>query len=286
MAQIQKQPPRDLPASFGRYQLVKLLGRGGMGSVFLAQDTQLDRPVALKIPLLDGADAAHVLTRFYREARAAAALHHPNICPIHDVGECDGLPYLTMAYIQGKLLSEFVKLRPLLPRQSAILVRKLALALQEAHKGNIIHRDLKPANIMIDARGEPIIMDFGLARHVRAGAGDAQITQQGVVIGTPAYMPPEQVSGNVAEMGPACDIYSLGVILYELLSGRLPFSGDVLSMLLRAATEEPSPPSQFRPDLEPELEAICLKAMAKKADARYRSMAELAASTSESGERS
>jgi hypothetical protein len=274
-----KPAPSELPAPFGRYRLVKLLGQGGMGGVYLAQDTQLDRLVALKIPLLDANEGSQILARFYREARAAAALHHPNICPIHDVGDRDGLPYLTMAYIEGKPLSEFTRLQPLLPRQSAVLVRKLALALHEAHKRNVIHRDLKPANIMIDQRGEPVIMDFGLAH--RARKGDARLTQVGSILGSPAYMAPEQVSGNVDAPGPAIDIYSLGVILYELLARRLPFRGDMMAILSQVVLDEPPPPSQFRADLEPELEAICLKAMAKKIEDRYASMADLATALSE-----
>src|SRR5258708_20420468 len=143
MGQILRHPPKELPAAFGRYRLLKLLGQGGMGSVYLAHDTQLERSVALKIPQLDAGDDAKVLTRFTTEARAAAALHHPTICPIHDVGQIDAIPYLTMAYVEGKPLGEFAQLRPLLPRQSATLVRKLALALHEAHKRGVVHRDLK-----------------------------------------------------------------------------------------------------------------------------------------------
>lgn len=144
------QPPRDLPAVFGRYRLDKLLGQGGMGTVYLALDTQLDRPVALKIPHLRSEGGSNILARFMTEARAAAALQHPNICPIHDVGEINGLPYLTMAFIEGKPLDVFAQARPLQPRQSAALVRKLALGLVEAHKRSIIHRDLKPANVMLE----------------------------------------------------------------------------------------------------------------------------------------
>jgi serine/threonine protein kinase len=267
--------PRQLPCPFGRYQLRKLLGQGGMGAVYLAHDAQLDRPVALKMPLLSAADGAQILARFYREARAAALLRHPHVCPIHDVGEIDGQPYLTMAFIEGKSLAAFARARPLTPRQSAALLRKLALALQEAHSHGVIHRDLKPANIMIDTRGEPMVMDFGLAR--RARPGDPQLTQRGDVLGTPAYMSPEQVGGNVDAIGPACDIYSLGVILYELLTGRLPFTGDPMAVLSQVLLDEPPPPAQLRPDLDPALEAICLGAMAKKIDDRYSSMAALAA---------
>jgi serine/threonine protein kinase/Tol biopolymer transport system component len=269
---------RELPAAFGRYRLLKRLGKGNMGEVYLAHDTQLNRTVALKMPQLDQKEGSRILARFYREARAAA-LHHPNICPLHDVGEVDGLPYLTMGYIEGKTLAEFVRTRPLQPRQSALLVRKLALALQEAHKRGVIHRDLKPANIMIDRRGEPIIMDFGLAR--RAVKGEPQLTEQGTILGTPEYMAPEQGAGDLDAIGPACDIYSLGVILYELLAGRTPFTGDLLTLLSQVKMVEPPPPSRFRPDLDPELEAICLKALAKKIDQRPKSMADLAAALSD-----
>ena len=137
-----------------------------MGAVYLAHDTQLDRQVALKVPRLDDDDelSPHELKRFYREARAAAALSHPNICPIHDVGEIDGTPYLTMSYLEGRLLSELVEGHPLGERQAVLIARRLAVALQEAHSRGVIHRDLKPSNIMITGRGEPVIMDFGLAR--------------------------------------------------------------------------------------------------------------------------
>ena len=263
-----------MPASFGRYRVLKLLGKGGMGAVYLAQDTQLDRPVALKVPHFDAGESPQVLERFFREARTAATLQHANICPLHDVGEIDGTPYLTMAYIEGKSLREFAASRPLTSRQSALLVRKLALALQEAHKRGVIHRDLKPENVMIDRRGEPIIMDFGLARRTRGQ--DTRLTQQGSLLGTPAYMPPEQVSGDRNATGPASDIYSLGVILYELLTGRLPFHGDAMAMLSQVLMDEPPRPSSLRPGLEPEYEAICLKAMAKKIEDRYASMAEFA----------
>src|SRR5262249_33201089 len=160
-------------------------------------------------------------------------------------------------------------------RRAAVIVRKLATALQEAHARGVIHRDLKPSNVMMSGRGEPIVMDFGLAR--RDETVEARLTKDGTVLGTPAYMPPEQVRGETRAIGPACDIYALGVILYELLAGPLPFEGSVLNILGKILTEEPPPPSRFRPDLDPQLEAICLKAMAKKVEDRYASMAELAA---------
>jgi Tol biopolymer transport system component len=269
----------NLPATFGRYRVLKLLGRGGMGAVYLAHDPQLDRQVALKIPNLIGGNAPQVLERFLREARAAATILHPNVCPLHEIGECDGVPYLTMGYIEGRPLSAVLAADPQPQRQAALLVRKLALALSEAHNRGVIHRDLKPDNVMIDTRGEPIIMDFGLAR--RDGGDDARLTKEGSTMGTPAYMPPEQVKGHLDEIGPTCDVYSLGVILYEMLAGRPPFVGEMMAVLSQVLLQEPPPPSSFRPGIELQLEAICKRAMAKKPADRYGSMAEMAGALSE-----
>jgi serine/threonine protein kinase len=254
--------------------LLKTLGQGGMGAVYLAHDTQLDRQVALKIPQLGDVQDAISRERFLREARAAAALHHANVCPIYDVGDINGVPYLTMAHIAGQPLSALLPrngAKNLPQREAASIVQKTALALDEAHRLGIIHRDLKPGNIMIDSKGEPVVMDFGLARRSNA---DARLTSPGMVMGTPAYMSPEQARGDPDEMGPACDIYSLGVVLYELLTGQLPFVGDTLSVLSQLVTDEPKPPSVLRPDVDPRLEDICLKAMSKKPEARFPSMAE------------
>ena len=267
--------PGKLPREFGRYRILKKLGKGGMGSVYLAHDTQLDRQVALKIPHFHSDDGPDILERFYTEARSAAALSHPNLCPVHDVGELDGIAYLTMAYIEGRPMSAYVDPeKPLPQRQGAAVVRKLALALQEAHKHGVIHRDLKPDNVMINQRNQPVIMDFGLARQVKRG--DIRLTQTGDLMGTPAYMSPEQVEGDPQAMGTSCDIYSLGVILYELLTGHLPFEGSVASVLGQIVQVEPAAPSTHRADVDAELEAICLKAMAKKPEERYASMQELA----------
>ncbi len=263
-----------LSEKLGRYRIVRLLGRGGMGSVYLAHDTQLDRQVALKVPHF-AADQGEALERFYREARTAGRLQHPNICPVFDVGEADGVHYLSMAFIDGEPLSartrEYAR-RP--PREAAALVRTLALALEEAHRQGVIHRDLKPSNVMMNRRGEPVVMDFGLAREVQAAA--AVQTHQGTILGTPAYMAPEQARGDVTAMGPGCDVYSLGVILYELLVGRVPFDGPTLDVLVQQVRDEPPPLGHLRPDLDPHVEAICRKAMAKEPSRRFLSMAELA----------
>jgi HEAT repeat protein/predicted Ser/Thr protein kinase len=266
--------PPELPQQFGRYRIEKKLGQGGMGAVYLAHDTQLDRRVALKVPQFTASDGPDVLERFYREARAAATIEHPNICPVFDVGEIDGTPYVTMSYIEGHSLAEVIQGDRALPqRPVAAIIRKLALALEVAHRRGIIHRDLKPSNVMINERKEPVVMDFGLAR--RINKDDARITKSGAILGTPAYMSPEQVRGEGKE-GPATDIYSLGVILYEMLTGQLPFQGPVAAILGQIMTQEPQPPSALRADIEPDLEAICRKAMAKRVEERYRTMGECA----------
>jgi hypothetical protein len=268
------QAGQTLPEQFGRYRLLRQLGKGGMGAVYLAHDTQLDRRVALKVPHFGG-EGGLVLERFQREARAAAAIEHPNICPIFDIGQVNGVHYLTMAYLDGQPLVQVIQSGgPLPPPRATALVRDLARALHEAHRHGVIHRDLKPSNVMIQPSGVPVIMDFGLAR--RLDHGDEKVTRTGCLLGTPAYMPPEQVSGDVDAMGPGCDIYSLGVILYELLTGRRPFQGPVASILGQILSQPPAPPSTIRPGLDPRLERACLRALAKKPEDRFRSMAEMA----------
>ena len=272
--------PIELPRRFGRYRILKRLGQGAMGAVYLVDDTELHRRVALKVPhfrLDEGAAPAdrRDLDRFYREARAAASLDHPNLCPVYDVGQFDGIPYIIMAYIKGRPLSRYIdRDRPMSQRRVGAMVRKLALALHEAHSHGVVHRDLKPSNVMVSSRRNLIIMDFGLAW--RIGLQDQRLTRVGLVLGTPAYMPPEQVSGKVEALGPRCDIYSLGVIMYELLTGHVPFEGPDTFVLAHILFVEPAPPSRHRPDLDPLIEAICLKAMAKVPEDRYATMSEFA----------
>jgi serine/threonine protein kinase len=269
----------DLPEQFGRYRIVKKLGAGGMGTVYLAEDTALGRTVALKIPSFSPGDAETERQRFRREARAAALLEHPNICSVYDIGVIDDQPYLTMAYIEGQPLGAFVSPdKPMAQGPAADLVRRLAMALETAHVRGVIHRDLKPSNVMIKAGGEPVVTDFGLAR--LASSEDSHLTGTGSVMGTPAYMAPEQARGDLKQIGPATDIYSLGVILYELLTGRVPFQGSSALVCALVLTSDPPTPSSFRPDLDPRLEAICLRAMAKTPADRYSSMHEFGAALS------
>jgi Protein kinase domain len=265
-----------LPEKFGRYRILRELGRGAMGTVYLAHDSQLDRPVALKVPQFTRADGPEARQRFLSEARAAATIVHPNVCPVYDAGEINGTLYLTMAYLQGPNLGQLLEAATPLPeQQAASLVRQLSVAVRAAHERGIIHRDLKPSNIMINQQGEPVILDFGLARRLHHDG--VRLTQHGQPLGTPAYMSPEQVVGAVHLMGPGCDVYALGVILYQLLTGRLPFKGSVTEVLGQIIAHQPEPPSKLRPGLDPRLEAICLKALSKEIAGRHASMQDLGA---------
>ena len=227
--------------------------------------------MALKTPSFSGATSDELTKRFYQEARAAANLRHPHICPVYDVGEIDGRHYITMAFIEGRALSEYVSREKQLDQKAvAGIVRKLALALQTAHEAGIVHRDLKPANIMIDSKRQPLVMDFGLAH--RGDELQSRMTQAGTILGTPAYMPPEQVQGKIDKVGPQSDVYSLGITMYELLSGELPFTGSIASVIGQILSEQPPPLRQLRKDLDPALEAICRKMVAKDLADRYPSM--------------
>jgi serine/threonine protein kinase len=262
----------DQPVIAG-FEIQSVLGRGGMGVVYLARDVRLQRPVALKIPRWSGGELDTARARFLREARAAAALCHRNICPIYDLGESAGVPYLVMALVRGESLARRLReWRPMIP-EAVALVRKVALAVEEAHRHGIVHRDLKPANIMIDPHGEPVIMDFGLAHLEEAGV---LLTRTGELLGTPAYMPPEQFEGGPFRASPASDVYSLGVILYELLAGARPFEGDLLTLACQVTSCQPPAPSTRHPGLDPRLDAICLRALAKEPTARWPSMQALA----------
>lgn len=260
---------------FGRYLLERQLGKGAMGAVYLARDTELGRNVALKIPTF-APDEEEYRERFYREARAAAVLSHANLCQVFDIGEHDGRLFITMTFIDGQPLSRHIGLpRFTDERFIARLLRKIALALHHAHENGILHRDLKPGNILIDKKGEPFVTDFGLARKLDPRAED-RLTQEGTIVGTPAYMSVEQIEDGAKNVGPRSDIYSLGIILYEMLTGELPFTGPVMAVIGKILRDTPKPPSALKKNISPRLESICLKMIARSADDRFGSMKEVA----------
>ncbi len=267
--------PLDLskvPDQFGRYRIEQELGRGGMGAVFLAHDGQLDRKVAIKIPLFSEKNTAIAIERFRREARAMATLQHANLCPIYDVGQFERWHFLIMAYIDGQTLTRKLKEDGLTVFQSMSLITKIALALQKAHDTGIVHRDLKPSNIMLRDELEPVVMDFGLAR--RESVSEVEITHANTLLGSPAFMAPEQVEARHDDVGPHTDVYAMGVILYRMLTGRLPFTGSSAAVFGQIVSSDPVPPSQVRAGLPPAIDALCMKAMAKSPADRYGSALE------------
>jgi S1-C subfamily serine protease len=256
------------------YELLAELGRGAMGVVYRARDEKLGRPVALKMILAGGHASASDRARFKREAEAVAALRHPNIVQIYAVGETGGLPFCALEFIEGGNLADQAGRKPLPPTQAAQLVEQLARAVHFAHEHGIVHRDLKPANVLLDADGTPRIADFGLAKKVDSATGP---TVPGAVLGTPAYMAPEQAGGEGKTVGPAADTYALGVILYELLTGRPPFRGATqVDTILQVISAEPRPPRSVNPTVPRDLETVTLKCLRKEPEKRYATTAELA----------
>jgi serine/threonine protein kinase len=267
-----EEPP---PETIGRYRILGRLGRGGMGTVYKAHDPQLDRVVALKLPRFDGPPDQRALRmqRFQREARAAAQVWHSHVCPIFDVGEHDGQPFVVMAYVEGQSLARRLAGEPRYEDVGAAVavVRQALDGLEAVHARGIIHRDLKPGNILLDPSGRAILTDFGL---VKPGPDAEPLTSDGVVLGTPHYMAPEQAAGQLNRLGPWTDLYSLGVVLYRMLTGHLPFEGPPLPVLSQIVHEPVPPPSHWRPDLDPALERVVRKATAKEPGERYQSARE------------
>jgi tRNA A-37 threonylcarbamoyl transferase component Bud32 len=263
-----------MPRDFGDYELLHEIGRGGMGVVYRARQRGLDRSVAIKMILASHLASAEHVRRFQDEARAAAGLRHPHIVHIHEVGQCHGQHYFTMEYIEGMSLAERIARGPTDPQDAARLVRTVARAVHHLHEHGIVHRDLKPSNILLDSEGQPYVTDFGLAKFFTA---DSRQTATGVIAGTPSYMAPEQASGQGAQVGPATDVYSLGVILYELLTGQPPFRREnPLDTLLMVLGSEPVPPRQLQRRIPRELEWVCLKCLSRSPADRYASAEALA----------
>jgi serine/threonine protein kinase len=254
------------PNNFGKYELLGEIARGGMGVVYRARQHGLDRLVALKMILGTGTDP-DAASRFLQEARAAAALDHPNVVPIYDIGEINGRPYFTMALIEGPNLRGYADARKGMPIAEVVaLFAQVVEGVAHAHKHGIIHRDLKPANVLMDADGRPRVTDFGLAKRA---AVDTALTATGQVVGTPQYMAPEQARES-KEVGQPADVYSLGAILYFLLTGRPPLVGESFTdLLLKLINDPPVPPSQLRPDVPAELDALCLRCLAKHPADRF-----------------
>jgi WD40 repeat protein len=256
------------------YEILAELGRGGMGVVYQARQTALDRIVALKMILAGAHAGTEERRRFQAEAEAAARLQHPNIVQIHEVGEAGGLPYFSLEFCPGGSLADRLRGEPLPPREAARFTETLARAVQAAHAAGIVHRDLKPANVLLAADGTPKITDFGLAK--RLDAQPAQ-TASGALVGTPSYMAPEQAGCKNKEIGPATDVYALGAILYELLTGRPPFKAETpLDTAMLVLTQEPVPPRRLQPKVPRDLETLCLKCLHKEPGKRYPSARGLA----------
>jgi hypothetical protein len=272
--QAETQAHTPLPVIPG-YEIEDLLGRGGMGVVFRARHLRLNRVVALKMTLGGSYAGPRERSRFQREAEAVARLQHPNVVPIYDVGDSDGRAYFTMEYVAGGSLAQKLSGAPQPAREAAALIATLACAVHVAHGSEIVHRDLKPANVLLAADGTPKISDFGLARRLD---GAAALTWSGTAVGTPSYMAPEQATGKPDAVGPAADIYSLGAILYEMLTGRPPFRAESAAATVeQVLTRDPVAPSRLNPTVPRDLETVCLKCLQKDPDKRYAAAAELAA---------
>lgn len=260
--------------SLGRYHIIEQLGEGGMASVFKAYDTSLERFVAVKVIRTDKGQETAFLHRFQREAKALARLEHPYILQVLDYGEQDGMPYLVMPYIPGGTLKEQMG-RPMPAARAARLLAPIARALEYAHAQNIIHRDIKPANILIGPSGAPLLSDFGIAKLLDQEENATQLTGTGVGIGTPDYMAPEQWMGKA---DPRTDVYSLGVVFYEMLTGRKPYTADTPAAVLLKHVQDPLPPPRsFAPNLPQEAEQALYKALAKKPEERYQQVGAFAA---------
>jgi tRNA A-37 threonylcarbamoyl transferase component Bud32 len=267
-------PPNTTIHYFGDYELMEEIARGGMGVVYKARQKSLNRVVALKMILAGKFASDADVKRFRTEAEAAANLQHPNIVAIHEVGEHEGRHYFSMDLVEGKDLARVIADKPMPAPKAAAVLKTIAEAVHYAHQRGTLHRDLKPQNVLLDPDGQPRITDFGLAKQMQ---NDSNLTQSGAVMGSPSYMPPEQATGQQTEIGPASDVYSLGAILYQMLTGKAPFNGATAVDTLRQVIEqEPVAPSKLNGKVPEDLETICLKCLEKKPEHRYASARALA----------
>ncbi len=263
-----------LPVEIGDYRLEEEIGRGGMGVVFRARQISLNRTVAVKMILRGRLASTTDISRFLSEARATAKLEHPNIVPVYEAGDIEGRAFFSMKLIDGPTLSEQVNGQPLRQREAAKLVAKIARAIGYAHQQGVLHRDLKPSNILMSLDGTPLVTDFGLAKHADS---PMDATRSGALLGTPAYMSPEQASGRTHLVGPASDIYSLGCVLYFALTGRNPFLADTpMDLVMQVIEQDPIAPRALRPRLDRDLEMITIRCLQKPIDLRYETAEALA----------
>src|SRR5262245_36310252 len=270
---ITQGPPAGSPQVPG-YEVEAVLGQGGMGVVYRARQRALGRAVAIKMLLAGPFASSQELGRFRRETAALACLRHPNIVQVYDAGDAEGRPYFSMELVEGGSLAQKLAGTPQPPRAAAALMFTLAGAVEVAHKSGIVHRDLKPANILLTADETPKVSDFGLARRL---GGEDGLTRTGAALGTPSYMAPEQASGQAGAVGPAVDVYALGAILYELLTGRPPFRAETAAETLRQVIDqEPVPPSRLNAIIPRDLETICMQCLHKEPECRYAAAAALA----------
>jgi serine/threonine protein kinase len=294
--QPEPRPANFTGRTFGDYELLEEIGRGGMGVVYRARETSLNRIVALKMILRGEHARAEDLARFAVEAQAAAHLEHPNIVPIYASGEHEGQAYFCMRYVEGETLAALLARGPLRPRDAAAVLAVISRAVHFAHQRGILHRDLKPANVLLVGQAAslsggpggqagslsyvPMITDFGLAKRVAGAEGmpvGAGLTHSGAILGTPAYMAPEQITVSRGKPSPASDVYSLGVILYEMLTGRPPFQAPTaVDTLLLVLEQDPVRPGMLNPKVDADLELICLKCIQKEPELRYAGAGDLA----------
>src|ERR671937_952002 len=256
----------------GRYRILRKLGSGGMANVYLAEDQELGRRVAIKILNDRHANDDQFVERFRREAKNAAALSHPNIVSIYDRGEAEGTYYIAMECLQGRTLKELIVGRGPAPIRTAIeYARQILGAIGFAHRNGIVHRDIKPHNVVVDTEGRLKVTDFGIAR-----SGASQMTEVGSIIGTAQYLSPEQARG--AGVDQTSDLYSVGIVLYEMLTGHVPFTGETpLEIAMKHLSSVPKPPSELRPEVPHDLDMVVLRALAKDPDERYQSAEEMSA---------
>ncbi len=267
-------PPTRMLGDFGDYELLEEIGRGGQGVVYRAHQKSLNRTVALKVIGMGyWATEAH-LKRFRREAEAAASLDHSGIVPVYEVGEREGSCYFSMKFVEGGQLDEVIKRAQMSIRQAAELIAKVARTVHYAHEHGILHRDIKPGNVLLDAKGEPLLTDFGLARLVET---ESTVTRTMDVLGTPSYMAPEQAVGNNAAVSSSTDVYGLGAVFYQLLTGHPPFAGGTTYETIKLLLDtEPRQPRLLNPKIDRELSTICLKCLEKDPKRRYSSALALA----------